>query len=124
MMLQRLVLLTQFGFLLTCLCDPVSAADSAGAAEAKLRESLRATMLQLRNAEAEKATLQATQTELEAKNKMLAEQLESLSKQATANQAEAERTTQELKSKVDERDREIGGLRLTIDKWKVDHQKL
>jgi len=99
-------------------------ADQPSPAEAKLRESLRATMLQLRTAQAERATLQATQAELEAKNKALTEQLESANKQAAANQAEAEKSIAELNRKVDERDREIGSLRVSLDKWKADHVKI
>jgi chromosome segregation ATPase len=102
----------------------VHAADQAGAAELKLRESLRATMLQLRNAEAERANLQAAKTELEAKNKELTDQAGTMTKQAAANQAEADKTITDLKAKVDERDREIGELRVTLDKWKVDHKKI
>jgi hypothetical protein len=123
-MLAQAFHFTQLGLVLALLTSSGVAADQASAAEAKLRDSLRATMLQLRNAEAEKATLQATQADLEAKNKALSEQLESFTKQATTNQAEADRAIQELKAKVDERDREIGGMRVTLEKWKSDHQKL
>jgi len=123
-MFRKLILLSLVSVLFTCLTSVVIAADQAGAAEAKLRESLRGTMLQLRNVEAERATLQAAQAELEAKNKMLAEQLEKLTKDAATNQAEADRAMNELKGKVDERDREIGTLRVSLDKWKADHQKI
>ena len=99
-------------------------ADQPSPAEAKLRESLRATMLQLRTAQAERATLQATQAEFEAKNKTLTEQLETANKQAAASQAEAEKSIAELNRKVDERDREIGSLRVSLDKWKADHTKI
>jgi NhaP-type Na+/H+ and K+/H+ antiporter len=92
--------------------------------EAKLRETLRATMLQLRNAETERATLQAAQAALDARNKELTEQLDKLTKQAAANQADADKQMTELKAKVDERDREIGELRVWLDKWKADHQKI
>ncbi len=104
---------------------PANAADqAAGAGEAKLRESLRATMLQLRNAETERATLQATQAELDAKAKALAEELEALKKQTAANQAAADKTVADLQTKIDERDREIGSLRVSLDKWKTDHGKI
>jgi hypothetical protein len=100
----------------------LQAADQAGGAEAKLRESLRATMLQLRNAETERANLQSAKTELEAKNKELTDQAAAMSKQAAANQAEADKTIADLKAKVDERDREIGGLRVDLEKSKSDHR--
>jgi hypothetical protein len=100
------------------------AADQPGGAEAKLRESLRAATIQLRNAEGERATLQAANADLEAKNKALSDQVEALTKKAAADQAEADRVSRELKAKVDERDQEIGTLRVSLDKWKADHQKI
>ncbi|MEQ1853886.1 MAG: hypothetical protein ABMA01_20105, partial [Chthoniobacteraceae bacterium] len=45
--------------------------DPPNPAEAKLREALRATMIQARDASAQVATLQAAQAELEQKNKDL-----------------------------------------------------
>ena len=122
-MFRKLTLLSNLAFLSVFAAIPLRAADPT-AADAKLRESLRATMLQLRNAEAERANLQAAQAELEAKNKALTEQLETLTKQAAANQATADKAIAELKGKVDERDREIGELRVSLDKWKTDHQKI
>jgi len=101
-----------------------NAADQAAAAEVKLRESLRATMLQLRNAETERATLQAAKVELEAKNKELSNKVESMAKQAAESQLASEKAIADLNAKVDERDREIGTLRVSLDKWKVDHQKI
>lgn len=93
-------------------------------AEAKLRDSLRGVMLQLRNSETERATLQAKQVDLEAKYKELEEELAKMTKQAAANQEEANKSITELKGKVDERDREIGELRVSLDKWKRDHAKI
>jgi hypothetical protein len=81
-------------------------------------------MLQLRTAETERAALQSTQAELEEKNKALAEQVAALGKQLAADKDAADKTSAELKTKVDERDREIGELRLSLEKWKVDHQKI
>lgn len=115
--------LTLFIAILLSLSDVTSFSQQAEA-EAKLRESLRATMLQLRNAEAERANLQAAQAALDARNKELTEQLDKLTKQTAANQAEADKQVAELKAKVDERDREIGSLRVALDKWKADHQKI
>lgn len=108
----------------TALTGDSLGADQPSPAEAKLRESLRATMLQLRTAQAERATLQATQAELEAKNKALTEQVEATNKQAAASRAEAEKSIAELSRKIDERDREVGSLRVSLDKWKTDHTKI
>jgi hypothetical protein len=118
--MRALTYLTAFCLLITPLC----AADAPTPAEAKLRESLRATMLQLRTAESERAALQAAQTEMEEKSKALAEQVAKMEKQIAEEKELAEMTGAELKAKVDERDREIGDLRLSLDKWKVAHQKV
>jgi hypothetical protein len=122
LMPRKLVLSFIFSAVSVLATPVLQAADQAGAGEAKLRESLRATMLQLRNAETERANLLAAKTELEAKNKELTDQAAAMSKQAAANQAEADKTITDLKTKVDERDREIGGLRVELDKSKADHR--
>ena len=109
---------------LSLLVSPLYAADAPTPAEAKLRENLRATMLQLRTAESERAALQAAQAEMEEKGKALAEQVATMEKQVAADKEAAEKASTELKTKVDERDREIGDLRLSLDKWKVAHQKV
>ena len=59
-----------------------AAADPAS--EAKLRETLRNTMLQLRTAQNERAALQATQAENEQKLKALTTEVESLRKESAA----------------------------------------
>jgi len=123
-MFRTLTLSASICFTSLWVTTSVHAADAAGAAEAKLRESLRATMLQLRNAEAERANLQAGKTEIEAKNKELSEKVDAMAKQAAVNQTEADKAIAELKTKVDERDREIGELRVTLEKWKVDHKAI
>ena len=106
------------------LIAPLYAADAPTPAEAKLRESLRATMLQLRTAETERAALQAAQAEMEEKSKSLAEQVATMEKQLAADKEAAEKASTELKGKVDQRDREIGELRISLEKWKVAHQKV
>lgn len=112
---------------LTVICIMVAtlhAADAPTPAEARLRESLRSTMLQLRTAETERAALQAAQAEMEEKSKSLAEQMAAMEKQMAGDKEAAEKASTELKVKVDERDREIGDLRTAVDKWKVSHQKV
>lgn len=68
--------------LLWSLLGAVNASDNNP--ETKLREALRNTMLQLRTAQNERAALQASQAESEAKVKTLTAQVESLTKQAAA----------------------------------------
>jgi hypothetical protein len=81
------------------------------AAEAKLRESLRATMLQLRNVENEKAVLDAAKTEAEDKVKALTAQVEEITKKMAADKTAADKTATELQVKVEERDKAIAELR-------------
>jgi chromosome segregation ATPase len=68
--------------LLSSLAATSAIADEA--TEAKLRETLRNTMLQLRTAQNDRAALQATQTENEARLKTLSGQVEKLTKDAAA----------------------------------------
>jgi chromosome segregation ATPase len=64
--------------------------------ETKLREALRNTMLQLRSAQNERATLQAAQAESEQKVKTLTAQVDSLTKRATA----AEKTSADQQAQL------------------------
>lgn len=116
--------LSTAGLLLAMLLPLSSVRAQQEGAEAKLRENLRAVMLQLRNSETERATIQASMVDLEARSKELAAELESLKKEAAANQEESVKSIETLKGKVDERDKEIGGLRVTLDKWTTDHGKI
>jgi chromosome segregation ATPase len=107
------------------LCSPtrVVAADP-NAAEVRLRDNLKNTMLQLRTAETERANLQAAQAENEQKIKTLTTQVEAQGKQLAADKDAADKGLAELKTKVDERDREIGELRVSLDKWKTGHTQV
>src|SRR4051812_46193055 len=78
----------------------VSWAGDAANSEARLRESLRNTALQLRTAEAERATLQAAQAEGEQKIKTLTTQLESLTKQTAAERQASEKSISNLNTQV------------------------
>ncbi|MGI9087061.1 MAG: phage major capsid protein [Chthoniobacterales bacterium] len=80
--------------------------------ETKLREQLRATLLQLRSLQNEKATLQAQSTENEEKVKALTAQVTSLTKQA----ADAEKTGADQAT-------EIAKYKEALDKWKVAYQQ-
>lgn len=94
------------------------------ATENKLRESLRNTLLQLRNSENDKAVLQATQAELEDKEKALTAQVEALSKQLAADKDAAEKNATALQAKLDQKDKDNADLRESLDKWKVDHKRI
>jgi chromosome segregation ATPase len=94
------------------------------AAENKLRESLRNTMLQLRNSENDKAVAQASLAEAEDKNKALAEQVEKIMKQLAADKASADKAAADLNTKIEERDGQIAQLRDVLEKVKVEFKKM
>src|SRR5271165_4308915 len=97
-------------------------ADQAGP-EIKLREMLRTTMLQLRASEAEKATLQAAQTESAAKEKALTDQVEALTKQSAADKDASDKAISDLKAKVADQEKELTELKDTLEKWKEGYAK-
>jgi hypothetical protein len=102
---------------------PVRAQEQAANAATKLREMLRATMLQLRAAETEKATLQAAQTESAAKEKALTEQVEALTRQSAADKDASDKTISDLKAKVADQEQEIVQLKGALEKWKEGYAK-
>jgi chromosome segregation ATPase len=80
----------------------VSAAE-LNPAEAKLREGLRTTMLQLRTVQGEKATLEADKVELEAQVAALTEKLATAEKQLAEDKAAAEKRIAEQTERLVER---------------------
>jgi hypothetical protein len=94
------------------------------AAENKLRESLRNTMLQLRNSENDKAVAQAAVAEAEDKNKALTEQVEKIMKQLAADKAAADKAAADLNAKLEQRDGQIAELRDALEKLKGEFKKM
>ena len=86
---------------LLCSAAPLFAqAQQASAGELRLREQLKSTMLQLRNAETERATLLAGQTERDQKIKKFEEQVAALTKQATEDKEAAEKEAIKLNEEI------------------------
>lgn len=112
-------------FLLALSCSVASlrAADQ-DAVNAKLREGLRNTMIQLRDAQTQVATLQATQTEDEQKIKDLTAKLEQTSKQASDDKLAADKTISDLKEQVKEQDSRNAQQVELIGKWKTAYGQL
>jgi len=111
---------------LVCLfpVDPIRAESSAGnAAEAHLREALRNTMLQLRAADDERATLQSAQAQIAREKKALTQQVEALIKQGKSDRAASEATITGLKAKVADQDTEITRLKAAVEKWEADYKQ-
>jgi hypothetical protein len=97
------------------------AADAENPVEAKLREALRNTMLQLRDAQGQIATFQAAQIESDQKVKELTAKVDSLSKQAIADRNTAANMVAELNTKIAEQDTVIQALQTANMKWKKSY---
>ncbi len=108
---------------------PIRAAEGPDPT-AKLREQLKATMLQLRSAQTESANMQAAQMaaeakakELEAKVAELEKRNASLAKQANADKAAAEESIAKLNNKLADRDKRVVEFQEALAKWKDGYQK-
>ncbi len=119
-------------FLLPLLLVPAlsSAQDPAAAENAKLREALRATAIQLRTAQADLANAQAITTASETKNKQLESQLAQAGEKLVAQtkKADQERTAGEqtiagLNNKLADRDKRLAEYTEAISKWKAAYQQ-
>jgi hypothetical protein len=79
------------------------AVDPPNPVEAKLREGLKSTMLQLRTVQGEKAALEAEKAELEAKVAELTEKADKLEKQSSDDKAAADKRIAEQVERLVER---------------------
>jgi hypothetical protein len=107
--------------LLTC-AAPRAAADDA--AETRLRETLRSTALQLRDAQNQIANLQGAQADSDAKNKALADQLALLKKHATDDKAVADAAIAGLTAKAADQAAEIEKLKALLGKWQAAYRQV
>jgi chromosome segregation ATPase len=113
-----------FSVLLCLPSGSLFSADQPSPAEAKLREALKNTMLQLRTSENDKATLQAAQAEADEKIKALTAQVEAATKQMAADKAASDKAIAAMQTKLDERDKILAGVREDLDKTKEDDKKM
>jgi len=116
-------------FALALAALPLHAAPEADPSQ-KLREQLKATMLQLRTVQSESATHQAALAAAEAKTKTLESKVTeldkrnaSLSQQANADKAAAESSIATLNNKLVEREKRITEFTEALAKWKEGYQK-
>lgn len=112
-------------------CSLLAQQPAAGAAEARLREQLRATLLQLRTAETEKANLQTAQAAMEAQNKSLTSELETKKKEFDTLTAESEaaqvKARQEiggLTGRLAECEADLAKHRAALEKWRLAHRQV
>jgi len=104
---------------------PLSAQEDQAAIEAKLRESLRGAMLQLRNIEAERARLEAelgvltTQSERQIKD--LNAKLEEALKSAAEEKTLADKQIAEQEKKLEAEKARTAAFAAALDKWKASY---
>lgn len=92
--------------------------------ESKLRDGLRNVMVQLRDAQNQVATLQATQASNEQKIKELTAKADALAKQAVADRNTSTNMLAELNTKLSEQTTVNQGLQAAIEKWKRSYAEL
>jgi hypothetical protein len=100
----------------------VNAADQQDPT-ARLRDMLRTTILQLRAAQTENATLQAAQADSTAKIKDLNDKLETITKQSAEDRETADKAIDDLKAQVTDKDSQIAQLKDALAKWQDGYQK-
>lgn len=98
------------------------AADQ-NAAEAKLRESLRATTLQVRTIQGERDALQIAKAQLEQEKTDLEQKLAAAVKQLASDKEAADRSITELRTRVAQQDADNASLRESLDKWKASQKE-
>jgi chromosome segregation ATPase len=106
----------------TLAASSLNAAD-ANSSETRLRELLRSTMLQLRTAETERASLQSAQAENEKQKKALSEQVDALSQQLKSDKESAEKTIADLNAKNAQQEADIAQLKDALAKWKESQKQ-
>jgi chromosome segregation ATPase len=92
-------------------------------AEAKLRDTLRNTLLQLRAAHGERDTLEAEKAQLEQDKQAAINRLEALTKQAAAAQDAAAQKIATFEQKTAAQELEIARLNESLTKWKASQQE-
>jgi hypothetical protein len=104
------------------------AQEAPNPVEAKLRDTLRNTMLQLRNIEAERARLdaelQAVKAQSEKKIKELTTQLDTAVKRGTDEKTLADKIIGEQKTTIAGQGTEIETLQKLLEKWKISHVQI
>jgi septal ring factor EnvC (AmiA/AmiB activator) len=99
------------------------AADQANSPEERLRGLLRSTMLQLRDAQNQVATLQTAQTESEKEKKALSDRVDELTKQAAADKDSSTKTIADLNTKGADQNTSISQLKDALEKWKATYNQ-
>jgi hypothetical protein len=122
--------LPTFVALLACLLAAplLPAQEDQAAVEAKLRESLRGAMLQLRNVEAERARLDAELLALKVQSerqiKDLGAKLEEALRRADEDKALADKKAAELEQKLAAEQARTAAFAASLEKWKASYHQI
>ena len=100
------------------------AADSGDPGEARLRDTLRSTMLELRTAQTDLANLQASQAAEADEKKALIEQIALLKKHGEEDRAASEKTVADLKAKAAAQADQIRRITAVLEQWKAAAEKV
>lgn len=95
---------------------PCAAGEPASPVETRLREAMRATVVQLRTAQNETAMAQALQAELEAKNKALEAQVKALSESSATDRAAAQKSLDALRADFESKQEQIAQFKSELEK--------
>lgn len=120
-MKKNLLLLAIIG-LSAAPCATTLRADQPNAAETRLRETLKATMLQLRTAQNDLATAQATAAEDDKKIQELTAQNDALTKQAIADKDASDKTIADLGKKNAQQAAELAAYKDALAKWEAGYK--
>lgn len=105
-----------------------TAQEAPNPVEARLRDTLRNTMLQLRNVEAERARLdaelQAIKAQSEKKIKDLTTELDTTTKRGADEKALADKIIAEQKTTIAGQGTQIETLQKLLEKWKISHVQI
>ena len=121
---MRLIPSPLFLIVLILIANVLQAADKISPAEQKMRESLRNTMIQLRDANTKLAAAQSAQADDEQKISDLQTQLDDLTKKSTAEKKTAASTLEDLKTKLATDDLQVAHLSESLGKWKFGYAKM
>ncbi len=107
-------------FRLVALCLLLFVPGVRGADDAKVKETLRALTLRVRDAEAQQASLQAEKAQLEQDKKALTDKADALVKGADADKA----TIANLTAKTAEQETTINQTKDSLTKWKAAYDQI
>jgi len=119
---RNITLLAMAALMAVLPASALRAADQPSPAELRMRETLKNTLLSLRNAQNDLATAQATQAESDQKVKDLTAQVDTMTKQAIADKEASDKNIATLGAKVTSQTAEIAAYKDALAKWEAGYK--